>query len=205
MSYQYDMYIQEHKANVASAFRWIEKNLPDILKPELGGVYEYNICYEHDESKYSIEEYKAYDDYFYGDKSHEVVEKFNRAWLHHIHANPHHWQHWILFEDDPTSGEKYKALDMPDPYILEMICDWWSFSFRAGDLHEIFRWYDERKDRIVFSKATRKRVEYILDRIREKLDEQEGNVIIILDEDAASDASKPDNEAAVKLEVEVES
>src|SRR5438445_12020655 len=24
---------------------------------------------------------------------------FDRAWLHHQHFNPHHWQHWVLRED----------------------------------------------------------------------------------------------------------
>lgn len=37
--------------------------------------------------------------------SYEVVENFNRAWLLHIHRNPHHWQHWVLINDDPELGE----------------------------------------------------------------------------------------------------
>lgn len=172
MSNAYDTYIAEHKAAVASAFSWIEEKLPDILLPEFAGSYKWNTCFEHDESKYLTEEYDAYDNYFYGNKSYEAKKKFDQAWLHHIHANPHHWQHWILFEGDPTGDKPYKALDMPDPYIVEMICDWWSFSFRSGDLYEIFKWYDKRKDRIIFSDKTRKRVEYILYRINTKLDEE---------------------------------
>ena len=172
MSNAYDSYIAEHKAAVASAFSWIEENLPDILLPEFAGAYKWNACYEHDESKYTTEEYEAYDNYFYGNKSYENKKKFDQAWLHHIHNNPHHWQYWILFEDDPESGKPYKALDMTDPYIVEMICDWWSFSFRSGDLYEIFKWYDYHKKIMILSDKTRKRVEYILDRINTKLDEE---------------------------------
>ena len=32
---------------------------------------------------------------------------------------------------------------MPYDYILEMICDWWSFSWQSGDLYEIFKWYED--------------------------------------------------------------
>ncbi len=31
---------------------------------------------------------------------------FNTAWLKHIHRNPHHWQHWVLFEDNPSERLK---------------------------------------------------------------------------------------------------
>lgn len=170
MSNQYDEYIQTHKADVATAFAWLRDNLPDIFDEKLGGVYMWNTCYDHDESKYSTEEYDAYDNYFYGNASTAVKEKFDQAWLHHIHANPHHWQYWILFEDDPTTDKPYRPLDMPDPYIIEMICDWWSFSFKSRNLYEIFDWYDSHKNKMMLTDKTRKRVEYILDRIKKELD-----------------------------------
>lgn len=170
MSSAYDTYIGEHKAAVAEAFTWIEDHIPDILLPEFAGTYKWNTCYEHDESKYLTEEYDGYDAYFYGNASAEAKNKFDQAWLHHIHHNPHHWQYWILFEDDPESGKPYRVLDMTDPYIIEMICDWWSFSFRAGDLTEMLKWYDEHKKIMILSERTRKRVEYILGRIKEELE-----------------------------------
>ena len=173
MSTIYDGYIQNHKYNVVMAFNWIKEKMPDIFKAEFAGTYDWNICYAHDDSKISLEEYKAYDEYFYGDKSHAVVKAFDQAWLHHIHNNPHHWQHWILFEDDPKTGKPYRALDMPDPYIVEMICDWWSFSFKSGDLKEIFSWYGEHKNKMILSDKTRKRVEYILERIKKELEDEE--------------------------------
>jgi hypothetical protein len=80
--------------------------------------------------------------------------------MNHIHRNPHHWQHWVLVNDDPEEGEV--LLEMPEIYIVEMICDWWSFSWsKDTDLTEIFKWYDERKDYIKLHRNTRRRVEII--------------------------------------------
>ena len=158
MSYQYDEYIKKHRLNVSQAYDWICNNLPEII-PYDGHV---NISV-HDESKFSQEEYDAYDEYFYGnDLSYQVQERFNIAWLYHIHNNPHHWQYWILFEDDPVSGKPFKC--------LEMICDWWSFSFAKGDLYEIFNWYDDHRGTIQMHPKTKKTVEDILSKIKEKLD-----------------------------------
>ena len=171
MSEIYDRYLTEHKAAVWEAFRWIEENVPQVLA-DLDKDVNWQIQFDHDASKTDPEEYKAYDDYFYGDKSYAVVQAFNYAWLHHIHENPHHWQHWILVNDDEKEGTK--ALEIPFEYIIEMICDWWSFSFRSGNLREVFKWYDDHKKRIVMHDRSRKKVEYILGEIKKKLDEDDG-------------------------------
>ena len=63
---------------------------------------------------------------------------------------------------------------MPMNYLLEMICDWWAFSWAKENLYEIFDWYDDHKKRIKLSKNTRKTVEDILDKIRKKMDELNG-------------------------------
>ncbi|MBQ8293411.1 MAG: hypothetical protein IJX78_06420 [Bacilli bacterium] len=174
MSRQYDEYILEHKMNVYKAYQWLNKNLPDLFDDETTAACEYHCQFGHDESKYKPEEYDAYDKYFYGNnKSYEVVQNFNKAWLHHIHNNPHHWQYWVLINDDPNEGEI--ILDMPDVYIIEMICDWWSFSWKKGDLREIFKWYDERKEYIKLSEETHKKVNDILYKIHKKLNESDVN------------------------------
>lgn len=170
MSVQYDNYLVAHKQAVADAFYWIRDNLPELL---LGSnePFEWQITTNHDASKTEPDEYDAYDKYFYGgNRSYAVVNDFNKAWLNHIHRNPHHWQHWILIGDDDGAD---RILDMPYLYIIEMICDWWSFSFRQNKLDEIFAWYDGHKDRIKFSPKTRKTVEDILDKIKAKLEEKE--------------------------------
>ena len=63
-------------------------------------------------------------------------------------------------------------LDMPDEYIIEMICDWWAFSWAAGDLTTIFKWYDEHQEYMKLSVITRQKVENILHQIKTKLEEQ---------------------------------
>ena len=170
MSILYDDYLRKHKSGVAQAYQWIADNVPSLIP--LNSQLKID---QHDASKFLKEEYDAYDAYFYGNnQSHAVVEDFNRAWLHHIHCNPHHWQHWVLLEDDPKTGENYVCIPMPLDYILEMICDWWSFSFAAGNLREIFTWYAEHKDIMKLHKHTRTFVEAYLDAISSKLDEIEG-------------------------------
>lgn len=167
MSYQYDKYLANHKKNVKKGYDWLLENLPDLVKniPNL----EWQCCFAHDQSKSEKDEYEAYDAYFYGNnKSYAVVQEYRKAWLLHLHRNPHHWQHWILINDDPEEGEI--VLEMPVNYILEMICDWWAFSWTKGNLFEIFNWYDEHKKHMKLASNTRKQVEDILRQIKEKLE-----------------------------------
>lgn len=117
MSKEYDAYISEHKHNVQSAYDWLYENLPGVIR---GHSIDEDISV-HDISKYRDIEYEAYDDYFYGEKTKDVKEAFNYAWLHHNHNNPHHWQYWILINDDPENG--IEALPMSYNFIVEMICD----------------------------------------------------------------------------------
>lgn len=172
MSREYDLYLREHRENVKKGFEWFKENLPDLVDCAQKWDIDVQICLEHDKSKDQMDEYDAYDRYFYGgNKSYQVVQDFNHAWLLHIHRNPHHWQYWVLINDNPNEGEI--ILDMPYNYILEMVCDWWGFSWKSGDLTEIFKWYDQHKDYMKLSDKTRKDVEDILGMIREKLDEME--------------------------------
>lgn len=174
MSQQYDNYLFNHRYNLQLAFAWFKEHLPELFARFDDGVdIEHQIIMGHDNSKDTKEEYAAYDRYWYGgNKSFAVVHEYDIAWLHHIHNNPHHWQHWVFFKhDDPM--ETITVFEMPLNYILEMLCDWWSFGFESGDLSEIFTWYDERKEYIKFNESTRKCVEGILREMKEKLAELE--------------------------------
>lgn len=164
MSQEYTNYIQEHKNNVEKAYHWLVDH--NIIEPEWSACVRENII-EHDMSKYSFFEYDAYDNYFYGTRTEKVIRDFDYAWLHHIHENPHHWQYWVLKHDD----EPEEALEMPIQYVYEMICDWWAFSFKKGDLKEIFGWYEKHKG-MVLHPNTRKLVEDILDKIKNILEEK---------------------------------
>lgn len=162
MSIKYDLYLNEHKANTMKAFGWLCKH---VLDPDdfMMGWYisktSRNIK-EHDESKYSEEEYNPYDYYFYSGNPEDYKDRFDKAWLHHIHNNPHHWQHWVLVNDDAELGTV--ALEMPYEYVIEMVCDWWSFSWKTGNLYEIFDWYEKNKDRMILHEKTREDVNDIL-------------------------------------------
>ena len=199
MSQNYDYYLEKHLKNVKKAYNYILKNLPEYDKNgekrfEFGDWSINN----HDKSKLSEEEYEAYDAYFNGDKTNKKVKnEFEKAWLHHIHNNPHHWQYYILREDDPKEiGEfekvsgaenpqfsniledenddfyafcKVKLLEIPDNYILEMVCDWWSFSWDKGNLFEIFDWYEVHKNLIQMHPKSREKVEKMLGELKNVL------------------------------------
>lgn len=169
MSQAYDAYLREHIGNVQRGWEWLDRHFLDLHNKMKG--HDLWIFDKHDASKYSDDEYNAYDKYFYGNnKSFKVVQDFNYAWLHHIHNNPHHWQYWILVHDD----EPEEVLDMPFWYIVEMICDWWSFSWKTGKLDEIFEWYEKHKD-MKLSDKTRHEVEKLLGMIRQELDKEKAN------------------------------
>ncbi len=179
MSHEYDQYLREHRSNVLRAGGWIINNIPNdkFLKlfPDFD-FYRFNINLQHhDESKYSIEEYNAYDSHFYFERTPEVEQAFEYAWLHHVHNNPHHWQHWVLI--DGANDEEGHAIEIPDVYIVEMISDWWSFSWKnyiksnnPFDLYEIYNWYDERENKIVLHQNTKNKVDTLLDFIGKELD-----------------------------------
>lgn len=180
MSFQYDQYIERHRSKVLEAFRFIQTNLPELVAEEkfsddqpltIRVASFEGLIKNHDMSKYSLEEYNAYDAYFYGNnKSYQVVEEFNKAWIYHIHNNKHHWQYWVLVRDEPNGDDK--CVEMPYEYVIEMICDWWSFSWSGLNLYEIFDWYTEHEERIELHPNTRKLVTYILGELKKKLDEQ---------------------------------
>ena len=174
MSEKYDAYLKEHIANVRKGLLWLYKHddIP-VAYSQLTRLFD-----QHDLSKFYNEEYDAYDDYFYGkegltDKEaiQSIDEAFDYAWLHHIHNNKHHWQYWVLLEDEG----KTKALEMPIEYVYEMIADWWSFSWKKGNLKEIFEWYDSHKNKMVLHQNTRKLVEDILEKIKTALEEDDAS------------------------------
>ena len=167
----YNSYLQEHISNVRIGLGWIADKLPELVREydsetlgEVGAI--------HDSSKWHPEEWDAYCEYFYGEyKTAEIERDFNYAWLHHQHVNPHHWQHWLLKED---SGSLI-PMEMPKLCVIEMIADWWAFSWKANNLYEIFNWYDMNKDKMILHDTTKKLVEDILAQLKTKLDEVHTN------------------------------
>lgn len=83
----------------------------------------------HDLSKFGQAEFPAYARHFYGGGS---PAEFAYAFNHHLHNNPHHWQHWCFptpYDDlddgrESDSNVQNSALEMPEVYVREMVADW---------------------------------------------------------------------------------
>lgn len=99
MSQKYDEYLEKHRQAVKKAYQWIAAYIPELTDAEATRNIEF-----HDMSKNTPDEYTPYDNYFYGEQTPAIIEAFNRAWLIHIHRNPHHWQYWVLINDEPKEG-----------------------------------------------------------------------------------------------------
>jgi hypothetical protein len=121
----------------------------------------------HDWSKFLPCEWLPYVEQFYGawrmraekyPSDNGIHLRFDRAWLHHQHANPHHWQHWVLRED---SGA-IKLLEMPINFAREMVADWMGAGRAITGKWETAQWYAKNKQNIQIHPATREIVENIL-------------------------------------------
>lgn len=135
---EYKNYIIEHKKKVKQFADWLKENLPELFTTvDIDAFNE--VIKEHDDSKFSEEEFEAYAKKFFGKqdingKPLEYVPGFDEAWKHHWINNEHHPEFWL--------GE-----DMPYIYILEMLCDWGSFSIAKGNLSELIDYYyDEAQE-----------------------------------------------------------
>lgn len=144
---EYNKYLTHHINNVIVSY----ENIKDQLYPELRAQME-SLIYNHDRSKTSPEEWYPYLNHFYLNDQYDELGNFDVAWNHHIHNNPHHWQYWILI-DETNFG--YKALNIPLKHIIEMLCDWHSFSDQDDGV-TAYEWYNKYKDKMILSDKTRK-------------------------------------------------
>ena len=113
----------------------------------------------HDISKFRPSEFIAYANYFFGNQTSTVKTGFDYAWLYHQRRNKHHWQYWILVQDDdPTI-----TCNIPDKYILEMVSDWIGAGL-AYNNPNTKQWYLEHQYRIKLSPESRNKVESLLDK-----------------------------------------
>lgn len=137
---------------------------------------------KHDWSKFLPCEWVPYALYFYGDlpkwdqakiacpgynyrnTKEGMAECFDTAWLHHQHANDHHWQHWVLREDSGAT----KVLDMPVPVMREMVADWMGAGRAITGKWEALTWYTKNRDQIMLSENTRWRVEALLNKLAQE-------------------------------------
>jgi len=160
---EYISYISEHISNVKSVFTGLARTneLDDFEVEFIGKIID-----KHDESKYQVDEFNGYRQFFFPvdgeekDKSHFLV-----AWNLHQKRNPHHWQFWIMWK--PEGGH---ALDMPFEYVIEMLCDWSAMSIKFNNI--VSEWYNENKGKMLLHKDTSACIEKYLplfDKVLEKI------------------------------------
>ena len=154
---EYRNYIIAHKERVEQFADWLKENLPEVFENVDIEAFD-EVISEHDESKFEEEEFEAYAQRFYNNG--EEGFEFEEAWKHHWTHNEHHPEFWL--------GE-----DMPLIYILEMLCDWGSFSIEKNDFSELSKYYYEQAkddDEKNLSDNTKIIIEEILDKINSVLE-----------------------------------
>ena len=89
----------------------------------------------------------------YNERPQWLIDSFDYAWLHHQHLGPHHWQYWILTQDE----DENKILPMPDKYRKEMLADWIGAGKAIlGKDANTLKWYMKNRLKIQFHPDTRK-------------------------------------------------
>ena len=163
----YYSYVKGHIAGVRKAYLMLVGKGVVKQTPELN-----DIIAQHDFSKLSEVEFHFYCKKFYenSDGSSEIIPQdttFQIAKKVHELTNKHHWEFWA--RRDPETGDCVApALDMPDDYIVEMVCDWMSVGMNKGDLQDVHTYYESKKEDILLTFKTRTRVEELLDKIKDQ-------------------------------------
>lgn len=122
----------------------------------------------HDLSKFSPDEWIPYTNFFYGDGAKPRRDKtgyykptdtgdqaFDFAWLLHQKRNRHHWQWWILPEDNGG----VKVLPMPEKYRREMLADWMGAGKAQGHGDDVLPWYTANCHKMTLHPDTRAWIE----------------------------------------------
>lgn len=110
----------------------------------------------HDWQKFTLVEWKPYVLTFYGPWEYEnrpnwLVKEFDEAWLHHQKHGPHHWQYWIIENND---GRRIPQ-EIPDRYRKEMLADWRGAARAITGTDEIKGWYFKNRNEIILHPNTR--------------------------------------------------
>jgi hypothetical protein len=107
----------------------------------------------HDLSKFSKAEWSPYVNKFFGGPYRTEAEKervnaeFRQACEHHVHENPHHWEHWLDATGEPTY--------MPPDVAREMVVDWAAAGRAITGRWDLAEWYAANRNRIKLHPVTR--------------------------------------------------
>lgn len=150
----------------------------------IGGIPLWRLLI-HDWSKLLPCEWQPYAEYFYGtarwlkDQHREMhagilldpiaqrylntaKAEFDAAWLHHIHLNPHHWEHWVL----RYASYSEIALEMPTRLWREMVADWMGAGRAITGRWDVAEWYATNLWTIKLAPETRRQVENTISEAR---------------------------------------
>lgn len=123
----------------------------------------------HDYSKFSRAEWSGYVESFYsGRPREETKDEFQRAWLHHLHNNPHHWLHWVLMHEDGTRT----AFEMPHNLVLEMVADWLGAGRAITGHWDIAEWYEKNGPGMLLAPRTRKHADALVGDITSDIEDR---------------------------------
>lgn len=93
-----------------------------------------------------------------GLKTRELSNAFNFAWLHHQKVNPHHWQFWVLINDEDGTV----PLEVPETYVREMLADWEGAGQAITGKADAKGWYIKNRSKMILHLNTRIMVENFL-------------------------------------------
>ena len=150
---KYAHYLVKHITLTEMVYRLLLLELYDL------DLTEENLIY-HDYSKFSKVEFLTYTNYFYNEKD-KNEDDFKKAWNKHQKQNRHHWQYWLLIEDNG----KMIPLEMDHKKVVEMIADWISAGYCITKRLDVFDWYKNNKNQIILHSNTRKFLEESLTEI----------------------------------------
>jgi len=134
----------------------------------------------HDFSKFRWSEFAPYARYFYNPDGTKRTMRdktgyykpadtgdqiFDFAWFLHQKRNDHHWQWWIVPEDDDpahTFKGSLRVFPMSKVAAIEMFCDW-KGAGRAQGTPDTRDWYEHNRAKLILHPSTRAKVEQWLE------------------------------------------
>lgn len=183
----YKHYIEEHKANVLKAGSYL---IDRIKKLELFKDSTDELCAaleaelkNHDNSKYSDEEFEPYRRHFNPTAKEKMEEddikeladeSFEKAWEHHYRNNDHHPYYWRYVTRDDSGNlvelESPTTVGCPMSIlaILHMISDWSGMSLKFRNTYSPVSWYNSpasKNEREALNAKTKVLVKNILEKV----------------------------------------
>lgn len=127
----------------------------------LGGIPLWRLLI-HDWSKFTPVEFVNYSRFKFSAKCWPVAG-WARAWLHHMHHNPHHPEYWVLsWRGDPAFydglgknvAEFVTILPMPEIYVREMTADMMATGRAVTGSWDMALWVNKEGPRMLLHEDT---------------------------------------------------